>query len=231
MIDDEKWGQVAVARRGDGETGEGDRKAAILSAAVSLFARRGFRDASLASIAEAAGLTQPGLLHHFPSKQDLLIAVLKVRERGDKERVAATVGEHPNDVVRALEALVSHNEAARDETWLHTVLSAEATAPGHPAHDYFVARYRRVRSALRRSIARQSPGSPDEEDLQALVSVVLAVMDGLQLQWLLDPEIDMVECFRVFARLLDGVISSGRTAKRGVRARGARGRGARRSPD
>jgi hypothetical protein len=50
--------------------------------------------------------------------------------------------------VRLLEALVAHNEAERDDTWLPTVLSAEATSPDHPAHDFFAARYTRVRTAL-----------------------------------------------------------------------------------
>ena len=61
--------------------GGAQRKATIIKAAVRLFANRGYRDASLASVAEAADLTLPGLLHHFPSKSDLLFAVLRHGEQ------------------------------------------------------------------------------------------------------------------------------------------------------
>ena len=45
-----------------------ESKAAILAAARELFATRGYRGTSLAAIAEAAGLSQPGLLHHYRSR-------------------------------------------------------------------------------------------------------------------------------------------------------------------
>src|SRR5438309_1992265 len=47
---------------------------------------------------------------------------------------------------------------------------------------------------------------PELSQAEALraASLVLAVMDGLQLQWLLDPdEVDMAEAFTLFARLFD----------------------------
>lgn len=179
------------------------RKAAILQAATELFARNGYRDASLASVADAVGLTPPGLLHHFPSKPDLLEVLLKEREQRDKAVVAEALGNHPGDVVRLLEALVAHNAAEHDDTWLHTVLSAEATSPEHPAHDFFVARYARVRNALGRTIAEQSSASGlAKEEIDALATICMAVMDGLQVQWLLDPQADMTASFRIFGKLL-----------------------------
>ena len=64
-------------------TPRGERsKETILEAALPLFARQGYRGASLASIASAAGLTQPGLLHHFPSKEELLLGLLDPRAEG-----------------------------------------------------------------------------------------------------------------------------------------------------
>lgn len=183
------------------------RKAAILRAATQLFARNGYRDASLASIAGEAGLTPPGLLHHFPSKPALLEVLLREREQRDKALVAEALRTYPGDVVRLLEALVAHNEAERDETWLATVLAAEATSPDHPAHDFFAARYTRVRTALRRTIAQQaSASSLAKEDIAALATLSMAVMDGLQVQWLLDPQTDMIANFRVFGKLLQDAL-------------------------
>jgi AcrR family transcriptional regulator len=192
------------------------RKAAILEAATRLFARNGYRDASLASVADAAGLTPPGLLHHFPSKPDLLVVLLREREQRDKAVVADALRQHPGDVVRLLEALVAHNAAERDDTWLHTVLSAEATSPDHPAHDFFVARYTRVRAALRRTIAEQSSDSGlAKDEIEALATICMAVMDGLQVQWLLDPQADMTANFRVFGKLLGNALAGPHPAGRG----------------
>lgn len=180
---------------------------AILRAATELFARGGYRDASLASVADAVGLTPPGLLHHFPSKPDLLVGLLKEREQRDKAVVADALMKHPGDVVSLLQALVAHNAAERNDTWLHTVLSSEATSPDHPAHDFFVARYTRVRTALARTIAKQASASGlAEDEIQALAAICMAVMDGLQVQWLLDPQADMVASFSVFGKLLENAL-------------------------
>lgn len=197
-------------KRPTSESPEGARrKAAILKAATQLFARNGYRDASLASVADAVGLTPPGLLHHFPSKPDLLEVLLREREQRDKAVVADALRKHPGDVARLLEALVAHNEAERDDTWLATVLSAEATSPDHPAHAFFKARYTRVRTALRRTIAEQAAASAmAKEDIDALASLCMAVMDGLQVQWLLDPEADMIANFKVFGKLLQNALGS-----------------------
>jgi AcrR family transcriptional regulator len=185
------------------------RKARIISVATALFASNGYRDAPLASVAEAADLTLPGLLHHFPSKQELLLAVLRDREQRDKALVADAIKTHPDDVAALLEALVAQNAASPEGTSLHTVISAEATSPSHPAHDFVVARYVRVRSALRRSIAKQSSAAGlSDEEIKALAVISMAVMDGLQVQWLLDPEIDMVANFKVFGALLRRAVTA-----------------------
>ena len=82
----------AEAKRGYAKGRE--RRAAILAAADEAFAKHGFRGASLATIADSVGLTQPGLLHHFPSKEHLLLEVLRYREDQGLEYVAHALEEH-----------------------------------------------------------------------------------------------------------------------------------------
>ncbi|MGD9696306.1 MAG: TetR/AcrR family transcriptional regulator [Thermoleophilia bacterium] len=53
------------------------RRAALLSAARDRFARHGFHGAATADIARGAGCSEAVLYRHFPSKRDLLVAVLK----------------------------------------------------------------------------------------------------------------------------------------------------------
>jgi len=186
-------------------TPRGERsKETILEAALPLFARQGYRGASLASIASAAGLTQPGLLHHFPSKEELLLALLDWRDRDDGRRLSGLRDGDGLGYLERLEDLVAHNATAPELVALFTTLVGEGTSPEHPAHDYFVERYRRIRArALRTLREGQLAGEIREDvDLETIVPLLFAVMDGLQIQWLLDPDIDMVASFDAFANLV-----------------------------
>lgn len=60
-----------------------ERRAEIVRAALEVIAERGYRGASLAAVAERVGLTQQGLLHYFPTKDALLVAVLQERDQWD----------------------------------------------------------------------------------------------------------------------------------------------------
>ena len=51
------------------------KKQEILDAAVSLFARYGYEGASVSAIAKAAGVAKSTILHHYPSKKSLYVAV------------------------------------------------------------------------------------------------------------------------------------------------------------
>ena len=77
---------------------------------------------------------------------------------------------------------------------LFAVLSAEAADPAHPAHDYFVHRYERARATMGDALRRAGDahllalGVDIDHQARALV----ALLDGLQIQWLLAPsEVDM----------------------------------------
>lgn len=178
------------------------RRDEIVQAAIGVIAERGYRGASLAAVAEKVGLTQQGLLHYFPSKEDLLIGVLQFRERTDTGgrdtitepmTMAATVGvveanQHRQAIVRTFSALLG-----------------ESVTEDHPAAEYFRLRYRRVRVALTATL-RQEWGDrlPSGLTPEEAAPLVIAIMDGLQFQWLHEPEsFDMPAAFRAFVRLLD----------------------------
>jgi AcrR family transcriptional regulator len=192
----------AQARRGYAKGRE--RREEILAAADAAFARHGFRGASLATIAQEVGLSQPGVLHHFPSKEDLLLEVLRYREERGLEYMQRAVAE-TDSYPEALLELVAANAATPGLVRLFTVLAAESVDDDHPAHELFRERYRDLRRLVgARFATEQREGRlPVGIDVDKLAPQVLALLDGLQLQWLLDPDaVDMVELLRDFlARL------------------------------
>jgi hypothetical protein len=101
--------------------------------------------------------------------------------------------------------LCRQNEERPGIVRLFTILAAESVDDDHPAHDWFLARYGDRRSVLVDRLANaQREGTVDADlDPDAVASQILAMFDGLQLQWLLDPEaVDMTAVFEDFlARL------------------------------
>jgi AcrR family transcriptional regulator len=159
----------------------------IMDEAMALFGEVGYRGASLREIAARCGISHPGLLHHFPTKESLLLAVLAHRDEVDGEWLAMD-GTTGTEKLRRLIDLVFLNATRRGIVELFAVLSAEATSPDHPAHAFFVERYRNAVQAAELTYAqvhdegRLRPGI----DPGASARQLIALMDGLQVQWLLD---------------------------------------------
>jgi AcrR family transcriptional regulator len=179
-----------------------ERRDAILAAANEVFATRGFRGASLATIAKRVGLSEPGLLHHFSSKEELLLELLKLRDQHDDQRIAEAIEAH----VEALDVLLELCRQNADRPGivrLFTILAAESVDDDHPAHGWFRDRYElRRRQTAEGLAAEQRAGRIDAAlDVHVLATQILAMFDGLQIQWLQNPEsVDMVA---VFADFLD----------------------------
>ena len=176
------------------------RREQIVTAATELFSRVGYRHATVLELAQAAGISRTGLLHHFGSKEALLEAVLERRDAEDAARMPdPTADESGLTALAGLVQLTRRNATRPHLVALFAVLSAEAAAGDHPAHDYFVQRYRRAVGTIEASLNRArragvlAPGVEPARQARAVV----ALMDGLQVQWLLTPdEVDMAGVIR-----------------------------------
>lgn len=156
--------------------------------ALAAFAAQGFRGASLAAIAHEVGISEPGLLHHFSSKKDLLLGVLEFHDERVKalvDDVAAAGGSFADQLL----GIARTHEADPAFIRLFTVLAAESVDPDHPAHEWFVQRYRRVRGYLREGVVREQRQGRLRADVDPdhVARLVVAVLDGLELQFLLEP--------------------------------------------
>ena len=182
-----------------------ERRGQIIEVTTRLIAERGFWGLSMQDVADGCGLTVPGLLHHVGSKDRLLLAVLDHRDAEDARALVAELGpfEWPYplppgvDLRRLCAALVRRNAAQPEIVRLFAVLEAESLAPGHPAHAYFVTRQERALAAF----TTVAGGSGDRPS--SLARQVMALMDGLQIQWLRDPEgTDLVAEWEIAAEAL-----------------------------
>src|SRR5512135_420925 len=98
------------------------RKEQVIREAIRFFGQDGYHGARLADIAQAAGVTEPGLLHHFPSKAHLLMEVLAERDRIDRERFDPSLRDGMEDPLVTLEELAAYNETVPGLVQLFTVL-------------------------------------------------------------------------------------------------------------
>jgi AcrR family transcriptional regulator len=93
-----------------------DRRAAILDAARTAFAERGFHQTSLDAVAEQAGVSKALLYEHFASKRELFAAMLEmhVEELVDRINRAVTSADPGEPRLRAgLEAFFGFVEERR----------------------------------------------------------------------------------------------------------------------
>lgn len=186
------------------QEGTAQRRQAILRAAMEVFAVRGFRGASLVEIAESVGMTHSGVIHHFGTKEQLLLAVLDFRDASDVD--SFTDHEAPKGAA-FLEHLIATAEQNAKRPGIvqgYAVLSAESVTEGHPAQEYFRDRFQGLRWMLTDALRIVTDGELPDERLDAAASGIIAAMDGLQVQWLLDPgAVDMTASLRV---IIDGTL-------------------------
>ena len=165
------------------------RREAILDAATEMFSRAGFHHASIADIAAAVGITQAGLLHHFPSKRELLLAVLQEREdrNATSEMRRYDAGA---DYLQSFVQTLRENEKTPAMVQLFAILSSEAVFADHPAHAYFVDRYRRLIRTVTEALEPvvDVDRLPSGATTETVARWIVAAADGLRLQWLLDPD-------------------------------------------
>ncbi|MFP1629964.1 TetR/AcrR family transcriptional regulator [Streptomyces sp. 5K101] len=160
--------------------------------AMDTFAARGYNNASLQEIADRAGVTQAGVLHYFRSKTLLLASVLQLRDETDTDQDL----ERPRGLafLHHLVDTMRRNAEREGIVRLYAVLSAESTTEGHPAQEYFRERYENLRSDVAAALAEACELGEVRADvnIDEAANAIIAVMDGLQIQWLLAPgSVDM----------------------------------------
>jgi AcrR family transcriptional regulator len=200
----------------------------ILRGALEYFGQFGYWGSSMRDIAGHIGMSQASMRHYFATKTELLTAVLEERDQISQEviRKAEIYNEY---FVDAIAQIVIDNVEQPNIVRLFTTLSAEATNEEHPAHPFFAERYRRVAESISTLLSKAAQVGEISPAVATADSarVVLSVMFGLQVQWLLDPSIDMADLFKKFLAQYLGAgrdtepVRSGKQSKTAARKRKA----------
>ena len=183
---------TASTSRGPYRTGV-RRREQIIGAATAVFAEYGYAGGSVRTIADRIGVSPASLLQHFGSKEGLLMAVL---EDWDRRTVDAQLTDVTGlDYFRRLPEVMAANVSNRGLLELFTTMAAEASSPAHPAHAFIQRRYTDNLATLAGHLQQAVDAgdvvefTPAEIDIE--VRLVTAVLDGIGLQWLLDPATDV----------------------------------------
>lgn len=182
------------------------RRQQIFDAAIDIIGQRGHRGFTLQELAQRCGLSNAGLLHHFPSKDQLLIGLLHERDRRDYAaldsaglnfREAADLPVPFKDLFKSLREVVVRDAQRPEIVRLYTVLRAESLDEDHPARQFFMARAARALDELTRMLDSHVP------DPRATARQLIALHGGLEEQWLREGRsFDLVAEWERGARIL-----------------------------
>lgn len=189
-----------------------ERRRQILEKAIEVFGAYGYTGGSLRRIAQEVGVTPAALARHFGSKEGLLVEVLRFWEEGNR-RFEPDLDARGLTAIEGNTRLMAAHLQHRGFLELFLTLSTEASDRSHPAHEFVTARYASVLARFRRQLAEAvsdgevAPMSQGQIKIEA--RSLIAVMDGLELQWLLEPDMDLVGTFRAY---LDAATARWRSA-------------------
>lgn len=182
--------RTAAARR------QADRREEILAAAQRCFARSGFHLTSMHEICAEANMSPGGLYRYFPSKE-ALIAGIAERDRADAAESFAAVADVPG-VFDGLEKLARRYLIERSAEEINVCAEVRTESRRNPE----IARIHRAINAdvhtglvsvLRKAAERGE--IPFDLDFDRIVTVLLALGDGLEWYRAADPDFDIEPLF------------------------------------
>ncbi|WP_427885515.1 TetR/AcrR family transcriptional regulator [Kribbella sp. GL6] len=171
-----------------------ERRERIVQSAAAVFGELGYIGGSLRAIADRVGASPATLIQYFGSKEGLLTSVL---EDWTKQTRESSLPESVRGLAyfRQMRALMEFHVHHRGLLELFITMAAEATNAEHPARDFIQQRYATGlelwTGKLREAIADGEVPALTDEQIDTEIRTLVAVLDGLELQWLLGADIDL----------------------------------------
>jgi AcrR family transcriptional regulator len=177
--------------RGPYRNGVVRRRQIVMAAAVA-FGQYGYHGASLRQIADQVGATNATLIAYFGSKEGLLVAVL---EHWREETGPETDIFHGLDYFRSFAFLMRYHAKRRGLIELFLTMSIEAAQENHPARPFIlerqVATITVMAQNLRFALEQQEIEFMSPETMEAEARLMIATLDGLEIQWMQTDDLDL----------------------------------------
>lgn len=196
---------------------QSDRRAEILAAAQRCFVRAGFHGASMQEICAEAGMSPGNLYRYFRSKE-ALIAGIAERDRAEVGQQFARA-DLSRGLFAVLEGMAHHYfaERPREQVLLCTEVMAEARRNPQIARISagFDADVRKWLGDLLRAATTRGD-IPGDIDLDAVITMLMVIADGVWWRRALDPDFDPEALLPIFMditrHMLRGQTRTGRPA-------------------
>ncbi|MEV6348761.1 TetR/AcrR family transcriptional regulator [Actinoplanes sp. NPDC051851] len=179
-----------------------ERRKEILERTLEVYAERGFSRTSMSAIGEAIGVSHAALKHYFPSRDALLLEVL--RERDEQMRRQVLRDDDPTSLAH-IPAAGEANTQVPGLVALYSSMAASSTEAGNEtAREFFTDRFAAAREDFATRIAADQQAGRIRADIDphVIASLVLAASDGLQIQWSLDTAVSIREGLTALLQLL-----------------------------
>jgi AcrR family transcriptional regulator len=175
-------------------SGENGSKNRLLRGALHCIAQQGYAATSSRDIASAAGVNVASINYHFGGKDALVTRALGqcfgMWNQRVEDAFAEAAGLEPRDQLAAI-LRAAIDSFAELKSSIHACIESYAPAlRSEELRERLAAGYAAVRESAARVATQHMDdiGMAPPENLAAIASVLMAVCDGLMLQWIADPE-------------------------------------------
>jgi AcrR family transcriptional regulator len=176
----------------------------MVETAMAVFGESGYRGGTLQQVAERIGGTPAAILKLFGNKENLLIAVLE--HWGAVTREVVGEGTRGSAHLDGYRRLMAYHVSHRGLLQLYLTMAAEGTSLDHPAHGFMRDRYANTLAEMRQvfvdGIADGEFCRMSAEEIDHEAEWLLAAMDGLETQYLLNPGFDLERSFGIYVESL-----------------------------
>lgn len=161
-----------------------ERRANIFDAALAAFSELGYDRATLSDLVERIGVSKGCLYHHFESKEQLFLGLLRDRLdpsiRGDEEVVAAATGSR-EEVLRTLLARIWDHLQEPGQIELTTLALTELPKVPDAGRYLFDEVVARKRTLMRTALERGESGQLAQGDIEVAAVIIPWMIVGVAL--------------------------------------------------
>lgn len=183
---------MEAAARNQRQIQADEARQALIEAASTLFAERGYADSSVAAIGEEAGVSRGLVNHHFGSKENLLHAVIETHLTEWEHGIVAPAIAGKRGLAALKAILYAHLELAQERPEYMLLLyrlMGEAVDPRNNLNKEFEQVHRRWRELGRywwdEGVEDGEIDPKIDQDVNA--SVIIGAARGITFDWLIAP--------------------------------------------